>query len=250
MEMNKPIPDQEQVNIPPTTGVPVSQKPTTRKPIAIWFLAILVVTLLEATGVFAYKYYELKRQVDQQPTSSIPPAKVTTASPSPALSPSSSTVTDPTANWKKIQIKDLNVDPGTRIGTRDKGLEIKYPKDWFHLSGENLGGTGAGDFIMSFQSNMILEDVPKEDIQIQIFLLLPPKEGLHEFVNNYQSTGLTSPTKIIINNFEGYKGKTNKEIKHFLKIDENNIAHIYVTPNDSDLIEVFEQILSTFKFTN
>jgi hypothetical protein len=248
MQTNEPVSTPEKNNVSTATETSVSPEVTSGRKITNWLLIVLVALLLGSTGFFAYKYYELKQQVDRQLTSSVTSSKVTTPSLSPVLSPSPEI--DPTSNWKKVQIKDLNVDPETKIGTSTKGLEIKYPQDWFYLSGESLGGTGAGDFIMSFKSNKIMEDVPKEEIQIQIFLLLPPQEGLYEFVNNYQKTGLRMPVEVKVNNFDGYKGETDKEIKYFLKIDENNIAHIYIAPKDSNLIEISEQILSTFKFVN
>ena len=241
MKTNEPASNPQPINNLPTTEVPTSQKSVASKKITNWLLVGLIILLLGITGFFVYKYYQLKQQlVETQPIAH------SKTSPSPALSPPPEI--DPTADWKEVQIKDLNVDPETKIGADAKGLEIKYPQDWFYLSGESLGGTGAGDFVMSFQSDKILDVVPQEEIQIQIYLVLPPQEGLYEFVNNYKKTGLISSTKININDFEGYKGETNKKIMYFLKIDENNIAHIYVTPKDSDLIGVSEQIISTLNF--
>jgi len=243
MQKEKVVSSQQSIDIPPIVETPIYQQPDFGRKVTNWLLIGLVVLLFGTTGLFAYKYFQLKQQLDkQQAAPSISPTGIVTTSPSPGI--------DPTVNWKKVKIMDLNVDPETKIGTSVKGLEIKYPQDWFYLSGDNLGGTGAGDFIMSFQSNKILDDVPKEEIQIEIFLFSLPKEGLHEFVSNYQKTGLKKPTEITVNNFNGYRGETDKEIKYFLKIDENNVAHIYVTPKDSDKIDVFNQILSTLKFTN
>jgi len=247
------VPQQQPSSSVSSPGQRLNQEKKSNKGLVLGLISLVLISLGIA-GVFAYQNYQLKKQVEKKPSPS--PEVVATEEPQPTpanivvSSPSPSAKVDPTANWKKVQINDLNVDPQTKVGSKIKGLEIKYPPDWFYLSAKSLGGTGAGDFIMNFPSNKILEDVSKDDIQIKMLLLLPPQEGLNEFVNSYQKTGLTSAAKIKINEFEGYKGETDKEVKYFIKIDENNILHIYITPKDSELINISEQIVSTLNLIN
>ncbi len=226
----------EEVFETPQPIQPITEPKPTNWP-KIILAAVLGFVLLAGS---AYAGYYYGTQQVQQPEKPTPVASQPTPKPTPTPEPTAPPAVDPTANWKTIQI-------GTNVNPQRK-LEIKYPPNWFYLSGKELGGTGAGDFITSFYTNKIVEDLSEEEIQIQIFILLPPEEGLDNFSLNYEKSGLISPVKIKINNFEGYEGETDTGIKYLLKIDENNIAQIYVSPTNSKLIETFNQILSTFKF--
>ena len=230
-----------------------TQQASTPKSSNKWLkIGLLGVFGLALAGGLVFAGYKLGQKEEQTKFPQPTPASFPTVTSAPTLMPEASPTTvvtppsdltptlDPTADWKTIQM-GTNIDP-------QKNLEIKYPPNWFYLSGKELGGTGAGDLITSFYTNKIEENLSEEKIQIQIFILLPPEEGLDNFALNYEKSGLISPVKIKINNFEGYEGKTDTGIKYLLKMDENNIAHIYVSPKNSKLIEIFDQILSTFNF--
>lgn len=74
------------VNTPLTTQVPTPLTLKKKKP---WLLITLVVLLLGTTGTFAYKYYQLKQQVDDQSTL-LPSSQLVVSSPSPESTSSDS----------------------------------------------------------------------------------------------------------------------------------------------------------------
>lgn len=115
MQTNEPVSQPQQTSVPPTTEESFSQKFTTNKPITSLLLVGLVILLLGTTGVFVYKYYELKQQFDnQQPASSVAPTETTITSPSPT--------DDPTADWE------------TYSNTKHNYL-LKYPPGFTFVEG-------------------------------------------------------------------------------------------------------------------
>ncbi len=114
MKADEDISKLEQANILPPTKAAVSQKSTAHKLTTIWLLVILVVLLLGTTGIFAYKYYEIKQQVDNRETiSSATPAKNVTVDPTPVASMAPTVVPD--TEWKTYT---------------NEIFTIKYPADW------------------------------------------------------------------------------------------------------------------------
>ena len=131
MKTNEPISSPEQTNTSSSSEIQASQEPVVNKKITISLLVILVVLLLGTTGVFAYKYFELKQQVDNQQFSSptLPDKDLIT---SPSSIPSPLPTTNPTANWKSYANEKYD-------------FIIKHPVD-FDLSESTL----MEDFIVDF----------------------------------------------------------------------------------------------------
>jgi len=127
METNELTSDLEKANTPPATEGSTSQGPVISNPVIIWLLVVLVILLLGVTGVFAYKYYELKQQVKKQPAPSTLPV-VTTLSPTPILSPQPTI--DPTTSWKSYSNSTHHIF-------------FKYPSEWSltEKPGQTVEGT-------------------------------------------------------------------------------------------------------------
>lgn len=131
MQTNEQATSPETIVDPPIDEVSNFQEPVANKTITNWLLVGLVVLLLSSTGLFAYKYFELKQQVDNQQFSSptLPDKDLTTSlSPTPPPLPT----TEPTANWKSY-------------ANEKHDFIIKYPLD-FDLSESTL----MEDFIVDF----------------------------------------------------------------------------------------------------
>jgi hypothetical protein len=69
---------------------PIPTPPPPKKPTP-WALIVIIVLLVETTGIFAYKYFQLKQQLIDQETTLL-----TNASPTPT----STEIIDPTTNWQ------------------------------------------------------------------------------------------------------------------------------------------------------
>jgi len=135
MQPNEPTssPDQQNsssqpVDASPTTEALTSQQPTVSKKITNWLLVGLVVLLLGSTGVFAYKYYELKQQINnQQPIPSTPTTE-TQITPSPPT-PSPFPTVESSANFKTYSNEKY-------------GFSFSYPQNWQISDIQGPGGLG------------------------------------------------------------------------------------------------------------
>ncbi|PJE68920.1 hypothetical protein COU96_02585 [Candidatus Shapirobacteria bacterium CG10_big_fil_rev_8_21_14_0_10_38_14] len=257
MQTNEPTSNQEQTNTPPAAEVPASQKPVTSKPIVSWLLVSLVVLLIGTTGVFAYKYFRLKRQIDnKQPVPSVPPTKVTTTGPSPAPSPLPTA--DPTTNWKTYS--------NSRFG-----YSFKYPETWE----PNRGPGNISDEELSSQRDVDFYDpsLPGED----------PGTGFTVKVNELNATGASKDCssledcftktfswldKGIITDKQNvsflgeqaitftYQRKTalySQTWKYLYFLHKNNAYNIHISTESSRegvIFDIFDMILSTFKYSN
>ena len=264
--MNEPISHPQQTNTPPATEVPTPQKLITSKPIASWLLVGLIVLLLGTTSVFAYKYYELKQQTDnQQPASSVPPAKVTTTSPSPA--PILSPANDPTESWRIYEYM---------------GFEFKYPEEWkaeeqkFESGGPpqvwvySKEGQKAGaipSYCLRFtQIQNSQANTPEEAWLLE-------KQNEEAWLIKYQYKEILKEGKMIVNNLPGFQivGKSlapkpdwekpiliGREIILLNRGMEVKVTYgEWVTEDEFEqgnywpkYGETIDQILSTLKFTN
>lgn len=88
MQANEAASDLQPTNISPVAEASASEQPVTNKKITKWLIIGLIALLLGSTSMFAYKYYEVKRQLDgKQPidTNDLIPSSVplSTSSPTP-----------------------------------------------------------------------------------------------------------------------------------------------------------------------
>ncbi|MBU1071038.1 hypothetical protein KKG65_01340 [Patescibacteria group bacterium] len=98
MEPNNPVGTQ------PTQLIPTKKTP--------WFLIILIILLASTTGIFAYKYFQLKQQLDQL-----------------SLIPEPTPTPDPTANWQT----HCSSNPGSSVSLCEDNIIV---------IGSNLPGGG------------------------------------------------------------------------------------------------------------
>lgn len=116
MQTNEATSNLQSVNTSPAVATPPSQLSVASKKSVIWLLIGLVILLLGATGVLAYKYYELKQQFDnQRPTPSAQPTEATIATPSLTQPPSPTA--SPTINLKAYS-------------NENHGFSFNYPQSW------------------------------------------------------------------------------------------------------------------------
>lgn len=239
MKADENISNPEQVSIPPSTEVPVSPKPAADKPITIWLLVVLTIILLGTTGAFAYKYYELKQQVDNlQPTPTVPPAKVTTTSSSPTLSPQPAT--DPTANWKSYTNSTHNIS-------------FKYPPEWSLAvkPGQTVEGTtyntevilskGLARIIMYFN----MDGIGGRPMELEGESFVLDGNQLYQYHYDRPSTnskivGISSSlTSLGVFELDG--------VTYNLTLD---YPMTYNEAEEQEVLGIFNQILLTFKFTD
>lgn len=211
------------ISTPPT---PPSPPPPPRKKSFIWLIILVVLLLLASTGILAYQYYQLKTQV----ASSAPSQSLT---PSPTPTPSQ----DPTANWKTYNNTSYS-------------FRIDYPVRF-----EIVEKTKREDF---YDTLATLTSPFKESITLRV---------IHD-IDIYEKNGpeMVAEREVMDSGFI-YNITTTKIGDYFAAITTfaNNpdkksptitIAHpsknlFIVIDINTDLSRVeFDQILSTFKFTN
>jgi len=246
MKTNEPISNPGQASDPLTDRVPSSQKSLASKPITVWLLAVLVVLLLGTTGLFAYKYYDLKQQFNQQPTSLIPPAKVTTTSPTPMPSPQS--IADPAAGWETY--------------TNEKyGFSFKYPEKWFMI--DNLDKTkvridekqltpfedemGMGPFYSGYIGIEVLEQRAPKEVQIADPVGTKKCEGAAYCVLKVGDLLVDEKQAAKIELTAGVTGE--KSYWYEIQLGNQRIKIVNGTQEEHKL-QIIEQILSTFEFTS
>jgi len=219
--------------------VPTPQKPATSKPVTSWLLVILVILLLGTTGFFAYKYYELKQQVGNlQPASSVSPVKVTTTNPSLTLSPKPTT--DPTINWKSYS-------------NSTHRISFKYPLEWSLT--EKLGqmvegityntevvlSKGLARIIMYFNMDGI-GGRPME-LEGEPFVL----DGNQLFQYHYDRSSTNSKIVGISSSLTSLGVFELDGVTYNLTLD---YPMTYNEAEEQEVLGIFNQILSTFEFTN
>jgi hypothetical protein len=257
MQTSDPVINPEQANTPPAVEAPINQKPVSGKPIAIWLLLTLVVILFGATGFFAHKYYALKQQVDQPPAVSTPPAKVTTTSLSPTLSPKPTA--DPISDWKIYKNEDFEI-------------QLKYPSDWeLRIVEKSWADKLFGIFLNKkdlAQEPVTLpgDTTEKASYSISFVVMSNPQNYsakdfyLNQFSLNSRSTAEKEIELIGIGDLDGIRylegaapssgavtvilvARGNKTYR----FEYSAMAH---PETHEKFISVFDQVLSTFEFTN
>ncbi len=228
---------------------PIPAEP--RKSRKIWFvyLGIAIVVLLAASAYGAYYYWhksqpkactqEAKQCPDGSYVGRTGPNCEFTACPS--ASPSPSVVADATAGWQTYRNEEY-------------GFEVKYPNDWSHgtdVMSEYFGKSfneNSVDFNCSFGVSVItnpdyLKSAYPNNKQVSVSIGSIPAikiEGLSGGINygDYLIKGNTQN-----NSFE----ITETIEKIIINKDGDKVA--FGTVNNQGCINTFNQILSTFKFT-
>lgn len=248
METNQPIQNPTSSTPQPITPSPITQTPTPKKKIP-WLLISFVVLLLGATGAFAYKYYELKQELDNQSPISLPSPQLVVTSPSPVVS--SPADNDPTADWKMYNNGNYS-------------YSLKYPSSWKTIPSitkgsktESVGLHGAGlrgktVFLSSYPQNPTMP-----------FLQIETFTGETEESYNTRKQSRPDNQATLVDNFQAITSKRKSSPEpgtsfdkegytYFWFIFNDNLNNIYDITCSEDLsnLGLCEQILSTFKFTN
>lgn len=124
MQTNEPSYQSQQTNVPLTAETSIPQRLNTSIPITSWLLVGLVILLFGSTGLFAFKYYELRKQFESQ--ASIPSRK---QSDTHSLTPLVST-------------KVVKPSPSPTVVSKisEEQKEIIIPDDWKTYN-KNFAGT-------------------------------------------------------------------------------------------------------------
>lgn len=202
-------------------------------------IIILVIALLGVVGYFGYKNYLVKPQV------------LTIPSPSPLSVPD--------------QTKVLSQIPGWKIYTNTKyHFSIEYPEDWTFREFPDTH-TGASFRLASDSNDLNHEHISVDFNSRSTDLIGVPfeeyvKKGAIEDIQNFVS--LATITKIVtLSGLVGYKttwnvqemnqptGKTSMSmpITYFDTKDSNGDT-VWITESDSSYSNIYDQMLSTFKF--
>ncbi len=226
---NKP----KQANTSLASQAPIVSKSVVRKPIINW---LLIALLLGISSLFAYKYYELKQQIDnQQPTPSDLVAKVITISPSPALSPKPTT--DPVADWKTY--------------TNDKyNFSFKYPSGWDYREVSSKTQNTIDYLQVTLAKSEHFSPIPKGNPSVMISITETTDESK---LSVYQITEVIKTIVIGGMTAEEREHKTPTVDSKYITFFRNNVAYEFESrmhSQDSEHQSIFDQILSTFKFTN
>lgn len=266
MQTNEPIcnPDQ-QISGPQPTNVPPQQQTsdvssyvqesTQEKKTNKWLiigLAVFVLVILGIAGIFAYQNYQLKKQVEKQsPGPEIAPTEVLQPTPTGTISiPSPTLTTDPAANWE------------TYTSSSGK-YSIKYPKEWT-LRGDEYYQEDIAMGMNSVAEIKISDANFNNRISMSTKLIstgedLQKAKGVLElWRDNYQG----KLEEITIDGIFGYKliftysDPVSKASRVDIRLEKNGLLYDielsidYESPNRNELLEVGNQVLSTFKFTN
>ncbi|MBU1070782.1 hypothetical protein KKG65_00025 [Patescibacteria group bacterium] len=216
----------------PETQIPFTQPtPSSKIP---WLFVFLVILFLSVTGVLAYQIYQLKQQlfsVAPSPTENL----------TPLLTPSSTPTFEPTANWRTYNNTTHNIS-------------FKYPLVW---TVNEQQGQKEGEKVFNTKI-----ELTKDDSVITMYLNMDGIGGVGQTydgegfvldgINLYQYSKSNS-----YNNTHtiGLSNSLSNSIGVFMV---NDITYsITLSYPDSDSVEKststineFNQILSTFKFTD
>ncbi len=197
-----------------------------------WIIIGIILLLLAATSVFAYKYYQLKQPTfNPQPT---PTPQTTNINPSPTP--------DPTANWKtytndefKFSLRHPNSWDTKMLGSDNSKTLIIAPQDTIvKLPNEGFGG---GSFLtLSVNFYKQPQSTPKTD-ESQLISQVSSITLDHKPAQRY--------TTQILQDLPGFsKGDVIDTV-----VIENNGLYLKIDFMKKEYKTIFDQILSTFKFT-
>jgi hypothetical protein len=210
---NPPVtPDTQTPFIQPTPSVP--RTPTTKTKYIL--LGLLILLILVALGGGIYYLGVVK----QQPTSQKNNNVTKTITPYPSSTPTSTPTPDPTISWKTY---------------KDNISLIKYPSTWtivdLPLGVKNL------TCISIMKDKQTYQGIPYCSSTDQFSSIYP------EYINNQNNP------KITINGYDGYKDMSALGKGGFYLINPKG-QFVSISPSTVSDMELFNQILSTFKFIN
>lgn len=215
MEDFAPIPPMPP--IPPTEPLP-SVKPTTNNKNKTWlWILVSILMLIAGTAIGML----LGNKLSQKP--------VTYVTPTPLSSPSS----DPTTNWKTYTNSKL-------------GFSLKYPQEWIIDSSDENKNNDLS--IIRFGLIKPNEKSASESLGIAIYIESPQVLTTFEQIKN----NLLNPINISLDNSQavtGYSKEDNRLLMTYAIHDKRAYTIITVTKNLEAEQTIYNQILSTFKFT-
>jgi len=215
---------------PQTPAVPiVPEKNRVNNPLVV-VLSVLVFILLLAVGFLGYQNIQLRKQIATIPIVSI--------------SPTPSTTPDVTANWERHNFPKM-------------GFSIALPAKWYtHDEILDMSGRGYGSWISYPVDNPSPQGQVVEGLVANIHLAVyeKPDTSLDQDAN----TRLTQPGHIEPTP-QKLESKLDSERSIILKspeviqvISDHNGKRflIQLGTDDPNLVQVFDQILSTFKYSS
>ncbi|MBU1110706.1 hypothetical protein KKB83_03755 [Patescibacteria group bacterium] len=239
MEINEPAPDETSLATEPqSTPVPPTP-PTHMQPVQVnksplpWM--ILVVVLVTIAGYFAFQNYQLQQQLATQQTSLTPPPSAQLADSSPP-----STVS-PTTDWK---IYTSNIH----------NISFKYPTSWslVEQEGQREGGQVFNTKLELSRNKAVITMYFNMDGIGGQGQTYKGEEFVLDGINLYQYTKNNS-----YNNTQtiGISNSLSNTLGVFMIDDVTygimlNYPDSYTTEQRSSVKEEFDQILSTFEFTD
>lgn len=200
-------------------------------------VAVIVLVIISVGGYFLYQ-----KQIKPTPT----PQQTSQPTPSPTDASGAPTGAAETANWKTYTNTDYN-------------YQLKYPPTWKIETPSNTSGIGKPTVYVNIVS----------DIQFKNECCFPYSIGINVYEKSENKT-IQELGQEIIKDFK-YTEETLNDMKIyrtnslssqfgseavFVKIDKNNYVSLALSPfnndkpfpNQEDQYEIFNQILSTFKF--
>lgn len=212
-------------------------------------LILLIIILLILVGGVAY-YFGTKQNAllsqNQQ--------KVITPTPSPAEA--SAKVSDPTANWKTYT-------------SNNYGFEIKYPSDWNHESGV-MSEVFVKSFVknsddfscsldinawdtVSFDSFMAKDRATQKQNSINVKTSKINNENNISIIKDESPDSIKAQGIYASYYIKNEKGKFSYQVyadisKNIINKDGDHVA--YGTVNDQNCLNIFDEMLLAFNFTN
>jgi hypothetical protein len=229
---------QQTTNTQPVPPVePVVSETSKQNNMLVVILSVLLLITLSTTAYFAYQTQSLVKELqgvrkeEEIATKTLESESISPVYTEPNQSP------DPTANWK------------TYTNTQ-YGFSFKYPTDlgflYDQLSGGNL-------LLQNFNGTAPRKELDS-DFQFALFVTKYDGTPLFKFSEQWEKELKTGkPIIVEIANKQavrGFSGQKYNPVPTIWFTDKNNLYTIQLSNPESTNKDWFDQILSTFKFTN
>ncbi len=190
-------------------------------------ILILIIIVLVAGGAYYFGTLKIKPKPQVIPTTvpSVKPA-INLETSVPVTQTTIKPTTDPTANWKTFNHSTGN-------------YQFKYPPEWSAVIDQNA--TADTLFGPNASSKSGLGGIEVREIETD------PKD-----FNTLTESRIISQTKANVNGITGYKTSYSNVLNgtnFVFKNTDGLIYNIYINSSNVDDLKIFDQILSTFKFT-